>query len=201
MPFHPVVRLLVWGATAVMAQFAVGLPLAFLLLGLIGLSATLSLQRFARLLRRTRWLLLALGVMFAWGTPGVVAVPDFADFSPSREGLVLAATHVGRLVAVLASLSLLLKYTPAEDLVSALHRIMSPLERLGIDRCRIAVRLLLVIEYVESGSPRGWRDWLIPDAGGHARTRIALKCDSFARRDRVAIVAALICATVFAFAT
>lgn len=198
MPFHPVVRLLAWGVTAVMAQFAVGLPLAGLLLGLVALSTLLSPQRFARLVKRTRWLLLALAILFAWGTPGLVLLPDLAEFSPSLEGLALAATHVGRLLAILASLALLLKYTPAEDLVGAVHLLMLPLERLGIDRSRIAVRLLLVIEYVESASPRRWRDWLQPDPEGFQRERIALRYEPFSGFDRIAIGAALVCLAVFA---
>jgi energy-coupling factor transporter transmembrane protein EcfT len=200
MTFHPAVRLLAWGMTAVVAQFAVGLPLAGLLTVLVCFSVALSPHRFWRLMRRTRWLLLALGILFAWGTPGVLLVPDLAEFSPTLEGAVLAATHVARLIAVLASLALLLRYTPAEDLVGALHSLMLPLGKMGIDRGRIAVRLLLVLEYVESAKPRAWRDWLEPGDPSVERERIALKDIPFTTGDSVALGVALISGAVFAFA-
>lgn len=198
MSLHPVVRLLAWGVTAVMAQLASGLPLACLFTVLVASSAALSLQRFWRLVRRTRWLLLALALLFAWGTPGVLLFPEFGEFSPSREGVVLAATHAARLLAVLASLALLLRFTPAEDFVGALHSLMRPLEGLGVDRGRIAVRLLLVIEYVESAQARSWREWLAPGAAGVERERVALTRVAFSARDGVALGLAFACAAAFA---
>jgi energy-coupling factor transporter transmembrane protein EcfT len=172
---HPAVRFLLWGATAVAAQFAAGFPLVVLLVVVSTFATALARSRFVRLLRRTRWLLLAIALLFAWATPGVLLLPDLGWLSPSADGLRLGATHFARLVIVLASLSLLLEYTPPDEFVGALFGLMAPLEAIGIDRGRVAVRLMLVMRYAESARARRWRDWLDPAAADEEPDVITLK--------------------------
>jgi len=195
---HPVVRLLVWGVAAVAAQFAAGPSLAVLVAVSFGVAAAFARVRLVRLLRRSRWLLLALFSLFAWATPGVLLVPNMASMSPTVDGLFLGATHLGRLIVVLASLALLLQVTPPEDLVGAFFKLLAPLTSFGVDRGRIAVRLLLVIEYVESAQPHTWRDWLEPSAAASARTAIVLRHAPLSARDGVALLVALVLGGLFA---
>lgn len=198
---HPVVRLLVWGVAAVVAQLAAGPSLVLLVAVSAGMAGAFARLRFWRLLQRTRWLLLAIFLLFAWATPGVLLLPHIAAMSPTVDGLILGATHLGRLIVVLASLALLLRTTSSEDLVAAFFSLLAPLKSLGVDRGRIAVRLLLVIEYVESAQPRTWRDWLDPAVAPPARGAIVLRHTPLSLRDAVALLLALALGGLFACAT
>jgi hypothetical protein len=141
--------------------------------------------------------LLAIFLLFAWATPGVLLLPNIATVSPTVDGLILGATHLGRLIVVLASLALLLRTTPSEDLVAAFFSLLAPFRAFGVDRGRIAVRLLLVIEYVESAQPRAWRDWLDPAIAPTARSAIVLRHTPLSLRDAVALLMALVLGGLF----
>ncbi|MBS1136163.1 MAG: hypothetical protein H6R11_117 [Proteobacteria bacterium] len=172
---HPAVRLVVWGVTAVSAQLLDPVPLALLTLMIAALAAAFAAPRLLRLLRRTRWLLLALVVLFVWATPGVLLFPDLGTLSPTADGLSLAWVHGARLIVILASLALLLEFTPTDEFVGALYGLMRPLSLLAVDRARIAVRLMLVMQYVESPPAMRWREWLQPSAHPTPPGRIVLK--------------------------
>lgn len=172
---HPAVRLLLWGATAVAVQFLNGIFLAAFAAAVVAVAFIFSGSRLRRLLRRTRWLLLALVVLFVWGTPGVLLYPDLGGLSPTVDGLALAWIHSARLVVILASLAVVLEFTPADEFVGALYGLMSPLSVLAVDRARVAVRLMLVMQYVESPPAGNWRAWLQPPLQPVVPGRIALK--------------------------
>jgi energy-coupling factor transporter transmembrane protein EcfT len=188
---HPAARLLVWGAAAVAVQVLQDLSLYLVAAASVGLAALSSAARLWRLLRRTRWLLLAIALLFGFGTPGVLLMPELGTFSPTWDGLHLAATRLARLVAVLASLALLLEHTSAASLVGALHGLLAPAARIGLDRGRIAVRLMLVLQYAESARAGAWREWLEPGAP-QAPQRIVLTRTPWRRRDGVTIAVALL---------
>ncbi len=158
---HPTVRLIVWGAAAAFVQW---LPLADLSLAcVVALVAggLLASKRLGILLRRARWLIASLVVLFALATPGVYLLPSLGSLGPTEEGLRLGFEHLMRLFFVLATLAVLLQMTGTEGLVAGLHGLMLPLGWLGLDRGRVAVRLMLVMHYVEQSNPgRHWREWL-----------------------------------------
>lgn len=80
------------------------------------------------------------------------------------EGILLAATHVLRLSLLLALLALLLEHLGIPALVSGLYQLLKPFGA-SRGRRRLALRLLLVLEYVEnsgSAEQQHWRDSLSP---------------------------------------
>ena len=99
------------------------------------------------LLRRSRWLLLTMLVMFGWLTPGtpLAVVPG-----ATREGLLLAADAIARLLVALATLALLLRSLDPPQLVAGMRAMLAPIELLGFSRDRIAVRLALTLQEVEA---------------------------------------------------
>jgi energy-coupling factor transporter transmembrane protein EcfT len=128
--------------------------------------------RFRKLLRRSRWLLLAIAILFAWSTPGVLLVPDAGNWSPTTDGVLLGLVHAVRLVSLVAALAVLLETTPKEDLVGAIYALAAPLAALGVSRARLAVRLMLVFQYAEATPAADWRAWLgrpTPDAARQDR--------------------------------
>ena len=186
---HPTVRLVLWGVTVASTQI---IPLSWLIAASVlccPVAALSARSHFRLLLRRARWLLLSIAVIFALATPGVFLLPELGSLGPTREGAALALTHLLRLALVLAMLAMLLQLTPIEDLVAGLYGLLWPLAWLGLDRERAALRLLLVLRYVEL-APRGgnWREWL-----EHAETPIEaaamqLRVAPLAPQDYVALM-------------
>ena len=114
------------------------------------------LQRGSGLVRRARWLLLSLLVVFSWGIPGDPLWNG--ALSPTYEGLFEGLTHLGRLVLVLMAVAAFLEAMSLQDLLAATHALLGPLRRLGFDPDRSVVRLMLVLRYVETlPRPRDWR--------------------------------------------
>lgn len=137
------------------------------------------------LLRRSRWLLLTMLVMFGWLTPGtpLANIPG-----ASREGLLLAVENLARLASALSTVALLLKALSPPELVSGMHALLAPLALLKISRDRIAVRLALTLNEVESSRLGGSGE------PGHGEASIVLPACAPSATDFVlgALAAALV---------
>lgn len=155
---RPTAWLLLWAVAAVALQRLAAVPLLLATGAFLALAGTVDAARLYRLVRRSRWLLLAMGLLFGWMTPGIYLVPDLGAASPTREGLLQGLEHAGRLLGLVAMVALLLaRWTPAQ-LVQALAGLMAPWRHHGQ---RAALRLALVLDYVEQVPPaHQWRQWL-----------------------------------------
>lgn len=163
--FHPATRLIAWAGLVVLVQLARG-PLLWGFGLFIGVMALAFAARRSRLLvRRIRYLLLVSLVLFAFFTPGELALPGLGPASPSVEGLRLAVAQGLRLLAVVMLAALLLEYTDEAALVSGMLILSRPLSLLGMSSERLAVRLLLVFRYVEKSPAGGWKSLLVEDVG------------------------------------
>jgi energy-coupling factor transporter transmembrane protein EcfT len=162
---HPTTRLVVWLLLLLASQCLDGEQLlaALLVLPFLGPAA---LRRALRLAWRTRWLFLSLFVIVAWGAAGEPAWGG--ALAPTREGLLAAATHGGRLLLALSAVAVLVEWMPVPELLVATHRLLQPLRRCGVDPDRSVVRLLLVMRHIETlPRPRDWRILLkAPNTGG-----------------------------------
>lgn len=132
-----------------------------------GLSAT-ARQAVWRLLWRSRWLLLSLWLILAYGAPGE-AWQGFV-IAPSTQGMREASHHALRLLVLLLSLGAVLQQLSPLQLVSGIFTLLQPWQRLGLDVARSVVRLSLVLAHLEQ-TPRGqgwrqhWQALLAGDAG------------------------------------
>ncbi len=174
---HPASLLLAWLSLALALQW---FPLAALL-GLAALIFPLASwragTRFRLLLRRARWLLLSIVILFALATPGSALPGAAGALGLTHEGAQLAAAHVLRLTLLLGLLAMLLEQLGIPALIAGLYTLLAPLGR-SRRRSQMALRLLLVLEYVEQGrvqrrddAQQGWRYWLDPQTtttGAHA---------------------------------
>ncbi len=174
---HSGLVLLLWlaavAAIQILPSLALGIALAVCMLAAV----VLARARTWRLVRRIRVLLIAITVLFAWFTPGEAALLDWPRLGPTREGLALAALHAGRLLAVVCAVGILLERLPLARLVGGLYALSRPLRLVGVEPERLALRLLLVLRYVEA-SPRGqgpvdWRHWLVDEAPSDATAETA----------------------------
>lgn len=143
-------------------------------------------SHIALLVRRSRWLLLTLLLMFGWLTPGT-PLPGLPGVS--QEGLLLAAENLARLLVAIAIVALILRTLTVPALVAGLRALLLPLALLGISRDRIAVRLALTLEEVEIARRE-------PVARSEGRAaRLALPAAAFGLPDCVlgALAVALLC--------
>ena len=148
---HPASLILLGFALLLAASTRTGAAL-FLACFMLVLSALVLAQRhFGLILRRSRWLLFTMLVLFGWMTPGtpVPAIPG-----ATLEGLLLAAENLARLLLAIGTVALLLTALPPAALVSGLRTLLAPLVALGVSRDRLAVRLVLTLQEVEA-SRRG----------------------------------------------
>ncbi len=158
---HPVVQIYFW----ISMVFAVQILHGYALLLLAGILIVFALKfctvRFMLLLRRTRWILIAIFLIYAYTGSGDIFWPQLGMFSPAVEGIVDGLLQILRLLAVLAGLSVLLTSLTQTQLVSGLYTLFYPLRFLGLSRERIAVRLALTLHYAESAmlsKNSKWRD-------------------------------------------
>lgn len=104
-----------------------------------------------RLVRRLRWVMVSIAVLFFWLTPGR---PVFdAAWAPTWEGLALGAGRAAALVLLALAANLLLRATPREELLAGLWWLARPLRVLGFSSDRLAVRTLLTLEAVGASEP------------------------------------------------
>jgi energy-coupling factor transport system permease protein len=190
---HPAVQILVWVLLALLAQRLQSLALLALSSILIALALRLCAVQLLRLLRRTRWILFSLLLIYAYTTPGAALWESLGVVSPTHEGLLDGLLQLGRLLSVLSGLAILLELLPQEQLISGLYTLAYPLRWFGLSRERIAVRLALTLEYAESAMSDTAKDWrttisaaLQPAATG--ATHIELRLQAFGIVDALLLV-------------
>lgn len=150
---HPASLILLGLAVLIAVSSRDGVDLFLGCSGLILLALVAAPSHLRLLLRRSRWLLLTMLVMFGWLTPGT-PVPGIPG--ASQEGLLLAADNLARLLTALSTVALLLKTLPPAELVAGMRSLLAPLVFLKVPRDRIAVRLALTLNEVEaSGNAAG----------------------------------------------
>jgi len=189
---HPALSLLLWAFAVLAVQLLSGWALAVLAAGLGIAALGLARQRTMRLVRRSRYLMLAIVVLFACFTPGrrLLAEPGWLPLTV--EGVALAALHLGKLLCVITLVAILLERLARPELVLAIATLAAPLAWLGGDPGRLAVRLALVLDLVADRESTDWRHWLESPLPGSYPERIALAQRSMGWRDGVVLLVILL---------
>ncbi|BBI99147.1 hypothetical protein FGKAn22_08400 [Ferrigenium kumadai] len=159
MKFHPAAQILAWCLLVATVQ-VLGLGALLIAAGLI-LLATLAIsgRKFIHLLRRTRWIMLSLLLIYSYSTPGQLLLPQIGVFSPTHEGAIDGSLQLLRLLAALGGLAILLDRLHRQQLISGLYTLFAPLRLLSLSRERAAVRLALTLHYAEVAMMRGTQSW------------------------------------------
>ena len=194
---HPTARIALWLLLLLAIQCLDGWPLVAAFAGLPLLGAN-ALRRGRKHVWRTRWLILSLFVVFAWGVAGE---PLLAGVSaPTYEGLHEASLHLGRLLLVLMAVAAFLETMPVPELLGGTHQLLAPLRRLGFDPDRGVARLMLVLRYVETlPRPRDWRVLLKTPAPGAGESLEYLEIDNRALRMTDYLVVAIASSACLAY--
>jgi len=97
------------------------------------------------MLKRLRWFLLSIVVVYSWFTPGLWIVSDWQRWSPTVEGAQLALHRLVVLIAIVLAVATLLKTLDREQLMAALRQLVLPLRRFGFPADRFALLLTLTL--------------------------------------------------------
>ena len=149
MQLHAATKILLWVLLAALLQ---SLPIVTLSL----MSGILLLLMFYNkthnyflLLRRTRWLMISLLMIYGYASPGDPVLPMLGAFSPIIQGVQAGAMQVWRLLMLLAGLAVLFSTTTQEDLLTGLYVIMRPFNRFGMNAEKITLRVWLTLNYAK----------------------------------------------------
>ncbi|MDX8379625.1 MAG: CbiQ family ECF transporter T component [Gallionella sp.] len=198
MRLHPATQILTWGMLVAVMQFIK--PDRVLIAGVLMLllAFMLSHHKFLQLLRRTRWIMFSLLLIYAYTTPGAAISTGLGMLSPSREGLQAGGLQLLRLLVALAGLAILLDRLHRQKLMAGLYALFAPLQWLGFSRERLAVRLALTLHYAEVAMLRtqSWKDHLRSltaqdEEDGRGERTMVLPIYRFARAD-VMLLAGLV---------
>jgi energy-coupling factor transport system permease protein len=156
---HPSTQIIVWICLAIIVQMLQATLLAVATASLLLIAFKLHDQRLFALMRRARWIMFSLLLIYAFMTPGQAlwSLPYVA--APTGEGLLDGVMQLARLSCVLAALSILLTLLSREKLISGIYLLAFPARFIGISRERIAVRLALTLHYAENAMRDTASDW------------------------------------------
>lgn len=191
---HSAAIILLWLFLTIALQALTTLPLLASGTIICAITLALSPSRFYTLLRRTRWIMFSLLLIYGYVTPGTALWENAGTWSPTQEGLLDGALQLCRLAAALAGLSIVLSLLTRQQLVGGIYVLVYPLQFLGITRERIAVRLALTLHYAETAmleAACGWRKnithMLEPQQTAHSE--VELHAAPLALRDLLLIAA------------
>jgi hypothetical protein len=148
-------------------------------------------EKLRLVIRRLKYIMLAVTVLFAWQTPGILVVPALEAFSPTYDGFRAAIEPLMRLFATAAVVAVMLSRFSANQWVNSLYVLVSPLKNFGVSPDRFAVRLRLVLDHLER-EELDWRRCLDDDhpylgSGDHC----AWSVSTLNKRDRFVLTGML----------
>lgn len=153
---HPAFRILLLVALAAMLfrySLAALVVVEALLLAAAAAGGLDHLQGIRRSLRRIRWLLVSIAVIYLWVAPEPTAAGR-AWYLPSQADLVLALRRAGVLVVLVTAVELLKRHTPAAVTAAGLVALLRPLAWLGMDTAGLARRIALTLDAVPATAER-----------------------------------------------
>lgn len=148
--FHPATQIIAWCMLVAALQKLSLVPLLTVAIFILLLAFALSKHKFFQLLRRTRWVMVSLLLIYFYSTPGEPLSEAMGVLSPSREGLIDGVLQLTKLLSALAALAVLLDRLGRAQLIAGLYTLFAPMQWLGLSRERLAVRLALTLHYAEA---------------------------------------------------
>jgi energy-coupling factor transporter transmembrane protein EcfT len=134
---------------AIMIAFVSMQKQFFIAILMILFALMITSQPFLKSIRKLKWMLLVLFLIFSFNTPGRYIYNWPVSFSPTYEGLLHGSLQAFKITAMLATLHLFLLNLPHEKLVGGLFQLAKPLRIVGFPAERFAARLGLTLQYVK----------------------------------------------------
>jgi energy-coupling factor transport system permease protein len=170
LPANPASRILSLGLLTVLLGSSgwIGISIAVLPLLILAWQYPQHAIHAGSMLRRLRWLLLSIAILYLWFTPGAALIPQLGSLSPSRPGLMLGALRILSLLVIVSYCVFLLRLTPVSQLIVGLQSLLKPAGRFGFETSRLAVRLGLVLDYVPRIEQFSRAELAQSDTSGHS---------------------------------
>ncbi|MCB1959148.1 MAG: hypothetical protein KDE68_01265 [Rhodocyclaceae bacterium] len=184
---HPAAVLSLWAGAAVFFQSLAAPALWWAGALVIAGAVWIKRPRFIALMRRIRVLLLASLALFALATPGTRVFPGVMALPLTYDGLLLGAAQALRLAMMVAFVTILLTLLSRERLILAIQSMCTPLRPIGVSPSRIAVRLSLVFDAIDTPAS-GWRAWMAQAESSPACATVAVAHADFSVRDYAVLV-------------
>lgn len=102
-----------------------------------------SFRSVIPLLKRLRWLFLSLFILNLWFYSATFSI------LPNIEGLFLALEKVAVLIVIVLAAHLLLQTTSLSEIITTVQWFLRPLNQVGIQTEKLAVRMALVLDIVK----------------------------------------------------
>lgn len=146
---HPFVKILYFVLILILMSFLSDQMLSMLFVLVMVMAMVLQFKNFLHVVKRVRLLLLSILLIYAFATPGQYVPYVPLSFAPTIEGVQQGWLQVMKLLIALGALNLLYFNSSKAQLILGLYTLFKPLEFLGLNTERFAVRLFLTLEYVE----------------------------------------------------
>ncbi len=149
---HPVIKIilfLIYAAAVAFGGATILLAGAVLVVALYLPGPGERLLLALRMLRRMRWFFLSIALVYLLFTPGRLLFSAW-PWGPTVEGLVGGGQRIASLVLIVFAVNLLLRTTLRPALISAILWCLTPLAWVGLPRERLAVRIALTLDAVDS---------------------------------------------------
>ncbi len=149
---HPVIKIISFLVVALFLTRARldGIALTLLVLAFLYIRGIrFNIHSIWNMLCRMRWLFISILVTYLWFTPGVPFVPLLQEYSPTVEGAAEGLLRIATLSLIVIQVNLLLQTTSREELVGAIHWLTGPLRLIGLDRDRLALRIVLILDSID----------------------------------------------------
>ena len=104
-------------------------------------------QSHLNLVRRMRWLFLALMIIYFWFTPGEPVIGD-SHWWPTQEGIEQGLLRIASLMLVIISVNFMIQNSTREQLMGGLYWLSFPFKYLGLSRERLMLRLMLTLDHL-----------------------------------------------------
>ncbi|HEY5604364.1 MAG TPA: energy-coupling factor transporter transmembrane component T [Gammaproteobacteria bacterium] len=148
---HPVIRivnfLILAGFVAFGGLYEIALGFA-LVLSVVLYKRLQSVELSTRIIRRMRWLFLSILVVYLWFTPGEPMLPVDSGFIPTLQGLQTGLLRVFSLILIIFAVNYFISTIARNTLVEAIVWLLYPLNWLGVDTRRLALRIALTLELI-----------------------------------------------------
>ncbi len=151
---HPAVLILFLFGLVIKTQSFQSFELLMVMCLLIVLALILFPLRFIALIKRLRWIMLSLLLIYGYATPGNAVWqasewPLLARFSPTLEGLITGLLQLERVITTLAALAILAGLLSRQQLMSGMYCLIYPLRYMGVPHEKLVMRLALTMQYAE----------------------------------------------------
>jgi energy-coupling factor transporter transmembrane protein EcfT len=119
----------------------------------LGIKRFRAIGEFFKLLKRVRYIVLVLMLVYAYNTPGEYVSGWIFSLAPTYEGVHAGIEQALRLALIIAGLALLLTTTDRDQMIAGLYWLAKPFRFPAFQPERFAVRLWLTLHYVEHRQP------------------------------------------------